>query len=114
MLLTEALAANDPQLAAERYNEWRSAPVNKYANAEEQVNRLGYELIAMKRLSQAIEAFKLNVAAHPQSANVYDSLAEAYLISGNRELAIKNFEKALALEPSMSSTVEALKKLRRE
>jgi len=114
VLLTEALAANDPQLAAERYNEWRSAPVNRYANAEEQVNRLGYELIAMKRLSQAIEAFKLNVAAYSQSANVYDSLAEAYLLSGNRELAIKNFEKALALEPSMSSAIEALKKLRRE
>src|SRR6266404_2173669 len=114
LLLTEALSANDPQLAAARYKEWRTAPVNRYANAEEQVNRLGYELIGMKRLDQAIEAFKLNVAAHPQSANVYDSLAEAYLISGNRELAIKNFEKALALEPSMSSAIEALKKLRRE
>jgi tetratricopeptide (TPR) repeat protein len=63
-------------------------------------------------VEQAIEIFKLNVSTFPQSANAYDSLGEAYLVAGNKELAIKNYEKAQELDPNMSSAIEALKKLR--
>ena len=38
---------------------------------------------------EALEIFKLNVFLFPNSANVYDSVAEAYAANGNRELAIK-------------------------
>lgn len=112
-LLMEAVATNDFKLAAERYGQWRAEPVNGYANPEPQVNSLGYELMATKRLGQAIEVFKLNVAAFPQSANAYDSLGEAYMAKGDSEAAIASYEKSLALNPSSRSAVEALKKLRR-
>jgi hypothetical protein len=39
--------------------------------------------------------FKLNVEAFPQSSDVYDSLGEAYMINGDKELAVKNYEKSL-------------------
>jgi len=55
--------------------------------------------------------FKLNVMLHPGSANVYDSLADAYLKSGNKELAIKNYQKALELDPQMKSARKALDQL---
>jgi len=32
-----------------------------------------------------------NVSAFPQSANAYDSLTEAYLAVGNKELSDKNY-----------------------
>jgi tetratricopeptide (TPR) repeat protein len=111
-LLKEAALSNDFKLAAERYREWKADPVNEYVNAEPLMTRLGYELMAMKRFDQAIGIFKLNVDAFPQSANVYDSLGEAYMTSGNRELAILNYEKALGLNPNMRSATEALRKLR--
>jgi CubicO group peptidase (beta-lactamase class C family) len=53
-----------------------------------------------------------NVADYPQSSNVYDSLGEAYMINGDRELAIKNYERSVQLDPSNTGGIEALKKLR--
>jgi tetratricopeptide (TPR) repeat protein len=111
-LLTEALSANNPQLLVKRFGKWKSDPANAYINAEPRLIGLGYELMARKSVEHAIEVFKLSVAAFPQSANSYDSLGEAYMVAGNKELAIENYEKALALDPNLSSALQALKKLR--
>ena len=67
---------------------------------ENQMNRIGYDLLSAKRVKDAIEVFKLNVADYPQSANVYDSLGEAYGANGDRELAIKNYERSVELDPN--------------
>ena len=66
----------------------------------------------MQRLVQAIVIFKLNVESYPQSANAYDSLAEAYMMIGNKELASKNYERSLELNAQNSNAIETLKKLR--
>ncbi len=52
-----------------------------------------------ENIDEAIEIFKMNVADYPESFNVYDSLGEAYMKSGNKELAIKNYKKSLELNP---------------
>ena len=54
--------------------------------------------------------YKLNVSLYPQSANVYDNLAETYAGLGNRELARKNYQRALALPPKNTGAAEYLKK----
>ena len=113
-LLTEALATNDLQLVAKRFAEWRADPANEYLEAEPRLLSLGYDLMTKKRVDQAIEIFKLAVNASPQSAQAYALLAEAYQAAGKKELAIKNYEKALELNPNMNSAVEALKKLRNQ
>jgi hypothetical protein len=79
--------------------------------AESEINALGYRLLRRQQVNEAIEVLKLNVEAYPQSANVYDSLAEAYLLSGNREKAIESYRKALAIDPTMESAKQALKQL---
>ena len=76
------------------------------------MNIFGYQLLQMKKNTEAIEFFKLNVEAFPQSSNVYDSLGEAYMINGDNELAIKNYEKSVELNPQNASGIEALKKLK--
>ncbi len=85
---------------------------NDYYVTESQLNSLGYRLLGMKKVKEAIEIFKLNVQAYPASANVYDSLGEAYMINGDKELAIKNYQKVVELNPQNTNAVETLKKLR--
>lgn len=83
-----------------------------YYVSEIELNNLGYRLLNLKKLKDAIEIFKLNVKLYPQSANVYDSLGEAYMINGDKELAIKNYQKVIELNPQNKNAVEMLKKLR--
>ncbi|NIR50203.1 hypothetical protein GWO43_17000 [candidate division KSB1 bacterium] len=59
---------------------------------ENVVNRLGYRLLAQKEIDEAIRLFKRNVERYPESANVYDSLGDAYDANGQFELAKKNYE----------------------
>jgi tetratricopeptide (TPR) repeat protein len=58
---------------------------------EAETNAYGYQLLTAKKYDEAIEVFKKNVAAHPESWNVYDSLAEAYALIGNKKLAQENY-----------------------
>jgi tetratricopeptide (TPR) repeat protein len=61
------------------------------------VNLLGYEHLQSGDNKGAVEIMKLNVAAYPDSPNVYDSLSDAYLADGQKELALQNAKKALEL-----------------
>lgn len=56
--------------------------------------------------------FTPNVEAFPVSFNVYDSSGEAYAAAGEKDLAIKNYEKSAQLNPNSQSGIEALKKLK--
>jgi CubicO group peptidase (beta-lactamase class C family) len=60
---------------------------------------------------EALEIFKLNVALYPESANVYDGVAEAYEANGDRELAIKNYKRSLDLDPTNTNAAQHLKRL---
>jgi hypothetical protein len=46
----------------------------------------------MKRVKDAIEIFKLNVEMFRQGFNAYDSLGEAYMENGDKQLAIQNYK----------------------
>lgn len=72
--------------------------------------RLGYDFYDQLDYGKAVEVFKLAVAAHPLSANAYDSLAEAYMLSGDRPMAIKYYEKVLEVLPSDLTASEELKR----
>jgi hypothetical protein len=61
------------------------------------LNQVGYQLMGQGNMEEAVAAFKLNVERYPGSANVYDSLAEAYERGGKLDLALPNYEKAHAL-----------------
>ena len=85
---------------------------NDYYVSESQLNALGYRLLSMNKVREAIEIFKLNVEADPQSANVYDSLGQAYMTNGDKELAIRNYQRAVELNPQNTNAIEMLKRLR--
>jgi dienelactone hydrolase len=70
------------------------------------VNVIGYEHLQEGDNKGAIAILKLNVSAFPDSANVYDSLSDAYLADGQKDLARENAKKALQLLPTDSSSSE--------
>ncbi|WP_243398955.1 tetratricopeptide repeat protein [Hanstruepera neustonica] len=65
---------------------------------EREFNSYGYELLRKKQYDDALEVFKMNVALYPESDNVYDSLADAYLRTGDSLNAYNNYKKALELD----------------
>jgi len=65
--------------------------------SEATVNFVGYEHIQSGDTKGAVEIMKLNVGAYPNSPNVYDSLSDAYLANGQKDLARQNAKKALEL-----------------
>lgn len=107
----EFLLAARQQNAAAALQEFSSA-LAAGAFSEDSLNNLGYQLMAAKRLPDAILILQKNVELRPTSANVYDSLGEAYMNDGQKELAIRNYEKALQLKPDSANAVAMLKKLR--
>ena len=64
---------------------------------ENLINQMGYQLIFANKPDEAIAVFKANVERYPASANVYDSLAEAYERGGRIDLAEPLYEKARTL-----------------
>ena len=110
--LTYTIMENGIEAAIEQYMELKKDQPDSFTFVENDLNMLGYQLLWRDMKDEAIEVFKLNIQAYPKSANPYDSLAEAYLASGDEKLAIENYEKAVSIDPNFSSAVDALKKLK--
>jgi len=79
---------------------------------EAAMNSMGYQLLRSEKVDDAIEVFLQNTVDFPKSGNAWDSLAESYMINGNKELAIQCYEKSLQLDPENENAVEQLKKLK--
>jgi CubicO group peptidase (beta-lactamase class C family) len=94
-----------------QYRDLKAHQANIYEFGEPELNQLGYQLLQAKKLKEAIEIFKLNVEAYPQGFNTYDSLGEAYLVSGDNELAIKNYKRSLEVNPQNTNAASTLKRL---
>jgi pimeloyl-ACP methyl ester carboxylesterase len=107
-----AIAERDLAYAIVAVNEMKRRQA-AYLHSEDDLNGWGYTLLHQGQRKEAIEVFALNAALHPESANAFDSLAEAYEADGQTTLAIKNYEHSLALNARNVNAVNHLKELRR-
>jgi predicted alpha/beta superfamily hydrolase len=73
------------------------------------INMLGYNYLMNKEYVEAIEVFQENVNRYPNSANVYDSLGDAYENNEQFELAKENYAKACELAKKDDSTLVIFK-----
>ncbi|NND78541.1 MAG: prolyl oligopeptidase family serine peptidase [Maribacter sp.] len=79
---------------------------------EGMLNMLGFRMSVNPSLKeQGINVLLLALHIYPQSANLYDSLAEAYLYKKDTKNAIANFKKSLALNPENQNAIIKLKQL---
>ena len=91
--------------------------MKKVAVSEADFNNLGYQFLGAGKVKEAIEIFKKNVKQHPDSWNVYDSLAEALALNGDTQLAIENYSRALSMvkdDTNKKRITDTVKKVERE
>ena len=96
--LLDVFSQKGTTAGATTYKKLKNDPT--YGIKEEDINRVGYELLQNGKKKEAIEVFKINTETFPKSGNAYDSLGEAYLADGDKKLAIENYTKSIALDPS--------------
>ncbi len=79
---------------------------------EATLNQLGYRyLYFWGHIEPAIGILRLNTELHPESANTYDSLGEAYLRKGETKLASLNYRRSLELNPNNENAKATLLRL---
>ena len=80
---------------------------------EGKLNNLGLQLVFNPETSEdGIKVFLLATALYPNSWNLYDSLAEAYLFLGDTVNAATSFTKSLELNPQNQNAIDRLEQLR--
>jgi hypothetical protein len=95
--LLEVVMHESLDAAIAKYREWRRERPHDFDFGEPQLNALGYALLHHGRAADAVRIFALNAEQFPKSPNVWDSLGEAQLASGNRAEAEKSAQRVLDL-----------------
>ncbi|MDP5202491.1 serine hydrolase [Flavobacterium sp. DG2-3] len=107
--LFETFSTKGFKAGIESYNKLKNDPT--YNIKENDMNRVGYQLLQDGKKKEAIEIFKINVETFPKSGNVYDSLGEAYLADGDKKLALANYKKSVELDPTNENGKKVLDEL---
>jgi hypothetical protein len=95
-LILETVLKEGTKKAIEQYNRLTSDPQNYYVYNLRSTNRnglreTGEKLIELKRFTDAVAILKYNVKMNPLFYRDYNVLAKAWLLSGDKEEAIKNY-----------------------
>jgi len=86
--------------AEQAYKEDRKKNPDSDLLDEAALNGMGYMLLQQKKTSTAISIFELAAKSYPNSANAYDSLADAYAAASQPQLAIAASQKEMTLAPN--------------
>lgn len=82
-----------------------------YEGAEVFLNDLGYRLLIDGKIEQSIGVLALAVEKFPNSANTFDTYAEALLKDGQLNAALASFKRSLELDPKNTNAADKIKKL---
>ena len=89
----------------------RTANPGQVPFEEGTLNDLGYRLLTMGRVDDAIAVLRLNTDAYPKSPNTFNSLGEAYRLKGDKTLAVRAYRHSLELNPENPTAIQALEDL---
>jgi len=84
---------------------------DEYDFSEQEMNTLGYTYLGGDELDKALAVFGMNILAHPEAFNVYDSYAEALMKDGQNDAAIEYYKKSLEINPGNTNGVDMLSEL---
>jgi tetratricopeptide (TPR) repeat protein len=104
------LAARGFDKAAAIYDELKAQGA-AFKLEPHDINGWGYALLRDGMLAESVAIFRFGTQLYPKDANMYDSLGEAQARAGQRDAAIENYRRSLALDPKNGNAVERLKAL---
>jgi tetratricopeptide (TPR) repeat protein len=81
--------------AVEIFERFRAEDPDLVLFQEHVCNYAGYGFLQRRQVLDAVAVFRMNAQAYPASANVWDSLAEAYVAAGDTEHAAECYRKLL-------------------
>jgi CubicO group peptidase (beta-lactamase class C family) len=109
--LYQIVVENGVEAAIERYHMLREEQPDEYNLDEGELNELGYALLRLHRVKDAIAIFELNVEMYSDGYNTYDSLGEALMIDGQYDRAVQNYAKSLELNPNNTNAAIMLRRI---
>jgi len=114
-VLYQTIKKQDVKAAIAQYQDLKEKHPKKYNFQPMELIKLGNHLLnKTKDVDGAIEILKLNAEVNPKFAYTYVSLADAYLKQDKKNLAIKNYAKALELNPDNTMILDMLNKAAKE
>jgi tetratricopeptide (TPR) repeat protein len=91
------------------YEKFTAAESDLVLFPEANMNMMGYRYLQQGMVPQAIMIFRLNAESHPQSANCWDSLTEAYIANGDNEHALECVQKVIEVLPNDTNLSDDLR-----
>ena len=107
--ITPVFFKNDIIKAEQKYHKIKSK--NPKLNFENRLLTIGYDLIHIENLIDAIKVFELNAKENPQSANAFDCLAESYFLNGQLELSKQNYQKSYDISSENTNAKDMVEKI---
>jgi tetratricopeptide (TPR) repeat protein len=107
----EMIHQEGTQKAMESFMKARENDPDIQVFPEDLMNTLGYEYLNRGDMESAVEIFQLTCLAYPNSSNSFDSLGEAYARMDEIDLALKNYRKAVELNPDNGNAKNWIRKL---
>jgi tetratricopeptide (TPR) repeat protein len=99
-LLERKIADDGIAEAISRYNlAIKTIEDSPYYIDRNELNQLGYTFINESKAEAAIAVFQLAIEIYPKSANLYDSISDAYIANGDTASAINAVMKCIRLIP---------------
>lgn len=111
LLPKEMLLAGKTTEGLAAYRTLKREQPTAFSISENELNRIGYEMMNAHQMEAARAIFELNTEFYPEGFNTWDSLAEFYMNTGDKAKAITYYKKSLAINPENDNGKKMLKKL---
>ena len=109
--LARVILNKDLASGIDLYESLKKTDPNNYDFSEGQLNRLGYQLMAIEKNTEAIGVLEYNNKLFSSSANTFDSMGDAYLAAGDTITALVNYKIAVQMDSTMTYSVDKINKL---
>jgi hypothetical protein len=113
-ILTDTANKSGVAAAIEQYRALRKQYYGgqSYDFSEMSLVALANQLNAANKPDDALAFLRLNMEFYPNSAPTYGMIGQAYMRKNDKENAIKNFEKAVELDPNNQAAKRQLEQLK--
>lgn len=112
--LAAAFATHDPIRLAVAFRAMGAYGMPAADIVESSINAMGYRHLENSEVEAAISVFRVNTDTFPESANAWDSLAEAIMSQGDHESAMRYYRRSLELDADNINAARMIERMNGE